>query len=445
MTDMAKDSLRMLVLLADNLREDERDANHSWDTYTVSLAALLAIPAVSWADDDGQRKCPPIPSGSQRLALTSMRTVFGRSPRQKRLIDKVKDGKATLADLQAGGSTQVGPADTCVFTDYEPDFPVSGTGPGIFPSACLTWFQAVQARALSDKRLLTNEEWQRAAAGPADPGSNMGLADTRCNTDGGKPRMTSLADATPGGVTSCISNWGAHDVVGNLWEWVNDWLNRANQTPCANWTTSAAIPGDDISCVGSGSTLAARLPGADPRRYHGPPGTSAGVLAWSAPPPRRPPPTSDSAAGASPGSEVAEGGRRNAVPRGGFVRRGDLQEDILPARLRPEHQREGQARLLAPGGAVAWYPREIPDGRQARSGVPQTLWRCFSHLTPTEALDETHSRRHSRSAPRSMSGPTGHCRCRHRLERSRPGRHPHSRHPAPRRGAQPGHPAHGHV
>ena len=37
----------------------------------------------------------------------------------------------------------------------------------------------------------------------------------------------------------------------------------------------------------------------------------------------------------------AERGWRDSALRGGFVGRGDLQEDVLSARLGPEHQREG--------------------------------------------------------------------------------------------------------
>jgi formylglycine-generating enzyme required for sulfatase activity len=149
------------------------------------------------------------------------------------------------------------------------------------PTPGITWFQAEQACALSNKRLLTNQEWQRAAAGTRDPGANDGLANTMCNTDGAGPRATGLAGSFPGHVTTCVSQWGAEDMVGNVAEWVGDWSDRA--TDCTDWTTSAGIAGGDFSCLrGDGATEWHRIPGAlirDGTWYHG---ASSGVFAVTA-------------------------------------------------------------------------------------------------------------------------------------------------------------------
>ncbi len=85
---------------------------------------------------------------------------------------------------------------------------------GVTPSAYITWFQAQQASAKVGKRLPTNSEWQMAAAGTPDPGTDDGAADCSINS----------GTIATGSRSKCVSNFGAFDMVGNLWEWVADWM-----------------------------------------------------------------------------------------------------------------------------------------------------------------------------------------------------------------------------
>lgn len=164
------------------------------------------------------------------------------------LIARVRAGRATLQDLQAGGAEQFGviPREGCVGTEYGVDFPRNGnwTRPlyavsvaGAYPSTCITWFQAEQACRLSRKRLLTNQEWQAAAAGTPDP-NEADDALTTCVT------ASDFADRT-GSRRGCVSAWGVHDTIGNVWEWVADWVPAA--ATCAYWS---AEYGGDLVCVG---------------------------------------------------------------------------------------------------------------------------------------------------------------------------------------------------
>jgi len=160
-------------------------------------------------------------------------------------VDKYEASVWSNAD---GTGTQYGTA-----TDnYPGGFPANGnwTAPlyavskaGVLPSASLTWFQAQQACALSGKRLLTNAEWQMAASGTPD--------NSNCNVSGGAPANT-------GANASCVSKYQVNDMVGNVWEWVGDWM-QGNTNPWAPSIGGAAG-------TGYGSDL---MHGTNPAVYQG--------------------------------------------------------------------------------------------------------------------------------------------------------------------------------
>lgn len=105
------------------------------------------------------------------------------------------------------------------------------------PDADVTWFQALQACANSGKRLLTNAEWQMAAAGTPDPGATVDVANN-CNTNSGVATNTGASAA---GTNACVSNWGVFDMIGNLNEWTADWMHGAGTT--GSWAPSTGTAG----------------------------------------------------------------------------------------------------------------------------------------------------------------------------------------------------------
>jgi formylglycine-generating enzyme required for sulfatase activity len=134
---------------------------------------------------------------------------------------------------------------------------------GVTPRASISWFQAQQALANSGKRLPTNAEWQAAVAGTPDS--------TACNVGPGPVQKT-------GANAGCRSDWGANDMVGNLWEWVADWDEEASDSNCDNWPADL---GTDISCFESGSFPSTAFPAAL-QRGGGVNGTNAGPFAVAA-------------------------------------------------------------------------------------------------------------------------------------------------------------------
>jgi formylglycine-generating enzyme required for sulfatase activity len=168
------------------------------------------------------------------------------------LVRKIRFGRATSDDLASGGATQLGVASD----DYAPcrddgqncaDDIYAVSLPAQVPSANITWFQAEEACANAGKRLPSNAEWQIGANGTPDPGPDD--LTTTCNTAGdGAPTPT-------GSRRACVSNRGAFDMVGNVIEWVADWVPRS--TDCAGWGEFS----DDFMCL-AGAGTAAGGPGA---------------------------------------------------------------------------------------------------------------------------------------------------------------------------------------
>jgi formylglycine-generating enzyme required for sulfatase activity len=89
----------------------------------------------------------------------------------------------------------------------------------VMPAGNITWFQAVEACAASGKALPTGGEWLRSAQGTDDSG-DIAWSDGSCRNNPGSlgdvPRNAGLG-------VLCRSGWGAQDMIGNLFEWTDEW------------------------------------------------------------------------------------------------------------------------------------------------------------------------------------------------------------------------------
>jgi len=185
----------------------------------------------------------------------------------ERLVKKVRKGKADVQDLLDGNATQLGTGgddyapcgdkgELCKFTI------IAASLPGVTPSAYITWFQANIACVEAGKRLPSNKQWQMAVTGSPDPGGDNGTTD--CNT------ASAFAAVATGSRSSCVSAFGAYDMVGNLDEWVADWVPLS--TTCGSWSGSG-----DNQCLAGADT--AGEPGALLRGSDFNSGAFAGPLA----------------------------------------------------------------------------------------------------------------------------------------------------------------------
>jgi formylglycine-generating enzyme required for sulfatase activity len=160
------------------------------------------------------------------------------------LINSIKRGVVTQVDLVSLGGTPRG----VVADDYGTPCPDTAKGcttlyavsiPNVTPSGNITWFQAAAACRNAGKRLPTNQEWQTAAFGTPD--SNTGQAGD-CN-------IAATAPANTGSRSLCVSDIGAYDMVGNMWEVVSDFTQggRTDWFPneaSATFTSGAAYGND---------------------------------------------------------------------------------------------------------------------------------------------------------------------------------------------------------
>lgn len=219
----------------------------------TALASGLAL-AVAGAEAGGfpdapLRRCAPDAVVAGTACLDRYEETVWRihqpTTTNASLVRRIQLGRVTRDDLLAGGAIQLG-----VDVDYDPCrkdgqncagdiYAVSL--PGETPANRITWFQAQEACANSGKRLPTNAEWQVGANGTPDTGQDDGQ--TECN-------VGSLEPVPTGSRRECVSARSASDMVGNLAEWVADWVPQA--TACPTWGNFS----DDVMCLAGASTVA---------------------------------------------------------------------------------------------------------------------------------------------------------------------------------------------
>ena len=205
----------------------------------LGLLALLSLPITIFA------ACPPdsVQSGPSCVDKYEA-SVWKINPSNINVIHRVKNGTATLAILNAVGAVQIGlspgdyVANGCPFTGAGCVDVYAVSIPGVYPSDHISYFQAIAAARNSEKRLLTNSEWQTAALGTVD----------------GSPCAVSTLSLT-GSAPGCVSDIGAFDMVGNIHEMVAEWFTPQSVPDCPGIGGWGSFSDDHLCYSGAYSLL----------------------------------------------------------------------------------------------------------------------------------------------------------------------------------------------
>jgi formylglycine-generating enzyme required for sulfatase activity len=114
------------------------------------------------------------------------------------------------------------------------------------PVGGVTWFQSISYCSFAGKRLPTEAEWEKAARGTdarsypwgnQAPSCDLAVFDNKKSDGCGKGATWPVGSMQAG-----KSPYGAFDMAGNVWEWVNDWYS----VDYYNWMPDKNPKGPDI-------------------------------------------------------------------------------------------------------------------------------------------------------------------------------------------------------
>lgn len=126
---------------------------------------------------------------------------------------------------------------TCVAAGKCPEIAApSGLGAPDQPVVGVTWFEASEFCRSQGGRLPTEAEWERAARGPHGANYPWGDQAPSCQRAWFHGCASTQRTAAVGSFAAGASPEGFHDLAGNVFEWVHDWMEQGyyERSPTAN-------------------------------------------------------------------------------------------------------------------------------------------------------------------------------------------------------------------
>lgn len=171
----------------------------------------------------------------------------GRGCPKGTVTTAVRDRTLCVDQYEASPSSECPHLDPVTVRASEENLSTEGclavSKPDLLPWRSINQAQAARACAASGKRLMNNAEWYRAALGSPN--------NTQCVTNENAPRVS--------GASACVSGVGAHDMVGNVWEWTDEMVEEGvyagRVLPDTGYVAAVDVDGVALNSSDSGDVL----------------------------------------------------------------------------------------------------------------------------------------------------------------------------------------------